>query len=135
MPTTNQLVRKGRKKKPRKNKTPALKGSPQQRGTVTRVFVRNPRKPNSANRLCCRVRLVNGEHVSAFIPGKGHNLQEHASVLVRGGGTKDLAGFSYRVVRGVLDASGVEVASNRQDRPERRSKGRSKYGTKKEKKS
>ena len=121
MPTTNQLVRKERKLKKEKSKTPALQGSPQRRGVCTRVSTTTPRKPNSALRKVARVRLVNGQEVTAYVPGEGHNLQEHSVVLVRGGQVKDLPGVRYKVVRGALDTLGVD----------NRKQGRSKYGTKK----
>lgn len=123
MPTINQLVRKGRKKSVDKSKTPALKGNPQKRGVCTRVYTTTPKKPNSALRKVCRVRLVNGMEVTAYIPGEGHNLQEHSIVLVRGGRVKDLPGVRYHIVRGTLDTSGVK------DRTQRRSK----YGAKRPK--
>ena len=121
MPTVNQLVRKGRQDKTSKTKTPALKGSPQRRGVCTRVYTTTPKKPNSALRKVARVRLTNGMEVGAYIPGEGHNLQEHSVVLVRGGRVKDLPGFRYKVIRGGLDSAGVS---------ERR-QARSKYGAKK----
>ena len=124
MPTINQLVRKGRKKTVDKSKTPALKGNPQKRGVCTRVYTTTPKKPNSALRKVCRVRLVNGMEVTAYIPGEGHNLQEHSIVLVRGGRVKDLPGVRYHIVRGALDTQGVKG----------RQQARSKYGAKKEKK-
>ncbi len=120
MPTIQQLVRKGRKSKPTKVRTPALKGSPQRRGVCTRVYTQTPKKPNSALRKVARVRLTSGIEVSAYIPGEGHNLQEHSIVLVRGGRVKDLPGVRYKIIRGALDASGV--ASRRQ--------ARSRYGSK-----
>ena len=123
MPTIQQLVRKGRQSKPSKAKTPALKGAPQRRGVCTRVFTHTPKKPNSALRKVARVRLTNGFEVTAYIPGEGHNLQEHSIVLIRGGRVKDLPGVRYHIVRGKLDASGVQG----------RNKSRSKYGTKKPK--
>jgi len=123
MPTIQQLVRHGRKTKRSKTKTPALKGSPQRRGVCTRVFTMTPKKPNSALRKVARVRLTGGSEVNAYIPGVGHNLQEHSIVLVRGGRVKDLPGVRYHIVRGTLDASGVTG----------RNKSRSKYGTKKPK--
>ena len=107
MPTINQLVRKGRQDKATKAKTPALKGSPQRRGVCTRVYTTTPKKPNSALRKVARVRLTNGMEVTCYIPGEGHNLQEHSVVLVRGGRVKDLPGVRYKVIRGTLDASGV----------------------------
>lgn len=124
MPTIQQLVRKGRKPKPRKANTPALKGSPQRRGVCTRVYTTTPKKPNSALRKVARVRLSSGIEVSAYIPGEGHNLQEHSMVLVRGGRVKDLPGVRYRIVRGALDTQGVRD----------RKQARSRYGAKKEKK-
>ena len=123
MPTINQLVRKGRKRIKKKTNTPALKGSPQKRGVCTRVYTSTPKKPNSALRKVARVRLTTGIEVTAYIPGIGHNLQEHSVVLVRGGRVKDLPGVRYHIVRGTLDSLGVE---------ERR-QGRSKYGSKKPK--
>lgn len=120
MPTINQLVRKGRKGKRRVERTRALDGSPQRRGVVTRAYVVQPKKPNSAHRKVCRVRLTSGMEVTCYIPGEQHNLQEHSIVLVRGGRVRDLPGVRYKVIRGVLDASGVR---------ERR-QGRSRYGTK-----
>lgn len=120
MPTLNQLVRHGRKKVGKKITAPALEGSPQKRGVCTRVYTTTPKKPNSALRKVARVRLTNGFEVTAYIPGEGHNLQEHSIVLIRGGRVKDLPGVRYHIVRGVLDTSGV------QDRKQ----GRSKYGTK-----
>ena len=123
MPTINQLVRKGRKKIVKKKTAPALESSPQKRGVCTRVSTTTPKKPNSALRKIARVRLTNGIEVTAYIPGIGHNLQEHSVVLVRGGRVKDLPGVRYHLVRGALDAAGVE----------NRSQGRSKYGTKKPK--
>ena len=124
MPTIQQLVRKGRSSKVGKSKTPALKGSPQRRGVCTRVFTTTPKKPNSALRKVARVRLSSGVEVTAYIPGEGHNLQEHSIVLVRGGRVRDLPGVRYRIVRGALDTQGVK---NRQQ-------ARSRYGAKKEKK-
>jgi small subunit ribosomal protein S12 len=123
MPTINQLVRKGRKKQFKKNKVPALKGCPQKRGVCTRVYTTTPKKPNSALRKVARVRLSNNFEVTAYIPGEGHNLQEHSIVLIEGGRVKDLPGVRYHVIRGVLDPAGVE---------DRRSS-RSRYGTKKPK--
>ena len=121
MPTTNQLVRNERKFKKEKTATPALQGSPQRRGVCTRVSTTTPKKPNSALRKVARVRLSNGIEVTAYIPGEGHNLQEHSVVLIRGGRVKDLPGVRYHIVRGTLDAQGVN----------NRKQGRSKYGTKK----
>lgn len=123
MPTINQLVRKGRKKAVEKSKSPALKGNPQRRGVCTRVYTTTPKKPNSALRKVCRVRLTNQIEVTAYIPGIGHNLQEHSIVLVRGGRVKDLPGVRYKVVRGALDAASVSD----------RKQSRSRYGAKKEK--
>ena len=120
MPTIQQLVRQGRTTKFSKTKTPALKGSPQRRGVCTRVYTNTPKKPNSALRKVARVRLTNGMEVTAYIPGEGHNLQEHSVVLVRGGRVKDLPGVRYKVVRGTLDAAGVSD----------RKKARSQYGVK-----
>lgn len=124
MPTIQQLVRKGRKSKVSKEKTPGLKGSPQRRGVCTRVYTTTPKKPNSAMRKVARVRLTNGNEVNAYIPGEGHNLQEHSIVLVRGGRVKDLPGVRYHIVRGALDTAGVDGRTQR----------RSKYGAKKPKK-
>jgi small subunit ribosomal protein S12 len=121
MPTVNQLVRKGRKTKPSKRKTPALAGAPQKRGVCTRVSTTTPKKPNSALRKIARVRLTNGMEVTTYIPGEGHNLQEHSVVLARGGRVKDLPGVRYKVVRGALDTSGVGD----------RKQARSRYGAKK----
>ena len=123
MATINQLVRKGRKSKVSKSDVPALQGSPQKRGVCTRVYTTTPKKPNSALRKVCRVRLVNGYEVSSYIGGEGHTLQEHSVVLIRGGRVKDLPGVRYHTVRGSLDTSGV--ADRRQ--------GRSKYGAKRPK--
>ena len=123
MPTINQLVRKGRKKAVDKSKTPALKGNPQKRGVCTRVYTTTPKKPNSALRKVARVRLTNGYEVTAYLPGEGHNLQEHSIVLIRGGRVKDLPGVRYHIIRGTLDASGVGD----------RRQGRSKYGAKRPK--
>ena len=124
MPTINQLVRKGREKMEKKSTAPALKNSPQKRGVCTRVYTTTPRKPNSALRKIARVRLVNGIEVTAYIPGIGHNLQEHSVVLIRGGRVKDLPGVRYHIIRGTLDAAGVQ----------NRSQSRSKYGAKRPKK-
>ena len=123
MPTISQLVRKGRTQILAKNKAPALNACPQKRGVCTRVYTTTPKKPNSALRKVARVRLTNGNEVRAYIPGKGHNLQEHSIVLIRGGRIKDLPGVRYHIIRGALDTSGVDE----------RKKGRSKYGTKKPK--
>jgi len=123
MPTINQLVRKGRKRIKKKTRTPALKGAPQKRGVCTRVYTSTPKKPNSALLKVARVRLTTGVEVTAYIPGIGHNLQEHSVVLVRGGRVKDLPGVRYHIVRGTLDTLGVED----------RKQGRSKYGSKKPK--
>ena len=108
MPTIQQLIRQGRSSKSSKTKTPALKGSPQRRGVCTRVFTTTPKKPNSALRKVARVRLTSGIEVTAYIPGEGHNLQEHSIVLVRGGRVRDLPGVRYKIIRGALDASGVK---------------------------
>ncbi len=123
MPTINQLIRKGREQVKKKKSTPALKGAPQKRGVCTRVYTSTPKKPNSALRKVARVRLTTGIEVTAYIPGIGHNLQEHSVVLVRGGRVKDLPGVRYHIVRGTLDTLGV------QDRRQ----GRSKYGAKRPK--
>jgi small subunit ribosomal protein S12 len=123
MPTINQLVRNGRTRLKKKTNTPALKGAPQKRGVCTRVYTSTPKKPNSALRKVARVRLTTGIEVTAYIPGIGHNLQEHSVVLVRGGRVKDLPGVRYHIVRGTLDTLGVED----------RRQGRSKYGAKKPK--
>jgi small subunit ribosomal protein S12 len=120
VPTINQLVRKGRVLAKSKTKSPALRGAPQKRGVCTRVYTTTPRKPNSALRKVARVRLTNGMEVGAYIPGEGHNLQEHSVVLIRGGRTADLPGFRYKVIRGGLDTAGVGD----------RRQGRSKYGAK-----
>ena len=124
MPTINQLVRKGRTRVKEKGKSPALRGNPQKRGVCTRVYTSTPKKPNSALRKVARVRLTNGIEVTAYIPGEGHNLQEHSIVLIRGGRVKDLPGVRYHVIRGVLDTTGVDG----------RRQGRSKYGVKRPKK-
>ena len=124
MPTINQLVRKGRRRIIKKTTTPALKGNPQKRGVCTRVYTTTPKKPNSALRKVTRVRLTNGMEVTAYIPGEGHNLQEHSIVLLEGGRVKDLPGVRYHVVRGSLDTLGVEG----------RMQSRSKYGAKRPKK-
>lgn len=123
MPTINQLVRKPRKPKRVINKVPALQGNPQKRGVCIRVYTTTPKKPNSALRKVARIRLTNGYEVTAYIPGEGHNLQEHSVVVIRGGRVKDLPGVRYHIVRGVLDTQGVK------DRKQRRSK----YGAKKPK--
>jgi small subunit ribosomal protein S12 len=120
VPTVNQLVRKGRRAVTTKTKTPALRGAPQKRGVCTRVFTATPKKPNSALRKVARVRLTNGMEVTAYIPGEGHNLQEHSVVLIRGGRVKDMPGIRYKVIRSALDAAGVSD----------RRQGRSKYGAK-----
>ena len=124
MPTINQLIRKGRKKIAKKNKNRTLEACPQKRGVCTRVYTTTPKKPNSALRKVARVRLSNGFEVSAYIPGEGHNLQEHSIVLIRGGRIKDLPGVRFHIIRGTLDCSGVD----------KRHKSRSKYGTKRPKK-
>ena len=123
MPTINQLVRKGRERIKKKTKSPALDSCPQRRGVCTRVYTTTPKKPNSALRKVARVRLTNGMEVTAYIPGIGHNLQEHSVVLIRGGRVKDLPGVRYHIIRGTLDALGVQD----------RRKSRSKYGTKRPK--
>ena len=123
MPTINQLIRKRRKKKQTKSKAPALECNPLKRGVCVRVYTTTPKKPNSALRKVARVRLTNGMEVSAYIPGEGHNLQEHSVVIVRGGRVKDLPGVRYHIVRGLMDTGGVEG----------RMQSRSKYGTKKPK--
>ena len=123
MPTINQLVRKGRKRMTKKTATPALRGNPQKRGVCTRVYTTTPKKPNSALRKVTRVRLTNGMEVTAYIPGEGHNLQEHSIVLLEGGRVKDLPGVRYHIIRGTLDTSGVSD----------RTTSRSRYGTKKPK--
>ena len=123
MPTIQQLVRKGRQAKPVKGKTPALKGAPQRRGVCTRVYTNTPKKPNSALRKVAKVRLTNGFEVVSYIPGEGHNLQEHSVVMIRGGRVKDLPGVRYHIIRGTLDTQGVK------DRKQRRSK----YGAKRPK--
>ncbi len=122
MPTIQQLVRKGRKTKQKKAKTAALRGSPQRRGVCTRVYTQTPKKPNSALRKVARVRLTSGVEITAYIPGEGHNLQEHSIVMVRGGRVRDLPGVRYKVVRGTLDAAGVSD----------RKQARSRYGAKRE---
>lgn len=132
MPTINQLVRKGRRKVVVKTKSPALKGAPQRRGVCVQVMTRTPKKPNSALRKVAKVRLTNGQEVIAYIPGEGHNLQEHSIVLVRGGRVKDLPGVRYHIVRGTLDALGAVGPSNTNKLP--RNVSRSKYGVKKPKK-
>ena len=123
MPTVNQLIRKPRQDKPSRNKVPALKGCPQRRGVCTRVYTTTPKKPNSALRKVAKIRLTNGFEVIGYIPGEGHNLQEHSVVLIRGGRVKDLPGVRYHIIRGVLDTQGVG------DRRQRRSK----YGAKRPK--
>jgi small subunit ribosomal protein S12 len=123
LPTLNQLVRKGRNRVTHKTSSPALKSAPQKRGVCTRVYTSTPKKPNSALRKVARVRLVNNMEVTCYIPGEGHNLQEHSIVLIRGGRVKDLPGVRYHIVRGALDASGVDG----------RNRSRSKYGTKRKK--
>ncbi len=120
MPTINQLIRKGRKKSRKKVKTPALQGCPQKRGVCVRVYTQTPKKPNSALRKVARVRLTNGIEATSYIPGVGHNLQEHSVVLIRGGRVKDLPGVRYHIIRGTMDTSGVDD----------RRQGRSKYGAK-----
>ena len=122
MPTIQQLVRKGRESKTAQGKSGALKGAPQRRGVCTRVFTNTPKKPNSALRKVARVRLTSGVEVTAYIPGEGHNLQEHSIVLVRGGRVRDLPGVRYKIIRGALDAAGVRD----------RKQARSRYGAKRE---
>ena len=123
MPTINQLIRQGRRDVAAKDKAPALRGSPQKRGVCTRVYTTTPKKPNSALRKVARVRLTNGFEVTSYIPGEGHNLQEHSIVLIRGGRVKDLPGVRYHIIRGTLDAAGVNE----------RKQSRSKYGAKRPK--
>jgi small subunit ribosomal protein S12 len=123
MPTINQLIKHGRLKEPRKTASPALKSCPQRRGVCVRVYTTTPKKPNSALRKVARVRLTNGMEVTTYIPGEGHNLQEHSVVLIRGGRVKDLPGVRYHIIRGTLDTAGV---TNRRQ-------GRSKYGAKRPK--
>lgn len=123
MPTINQLVRKGRRKSRKKIKTPALQSCPQKRGVCVRVYTSTPKKPNSALRKVARVRLTNGIEVTSYIPGVGHNLQEHSVVLIRGGRVKDLPGVRYHIIRGTMDTAGVDD----------RRQGRSKYGAKRPK--
>jgi len=123
MPTISQLVRKGRQSKGEKSSSPALDSCPQRRGVCVRVYTTTPKKPNSAMRKVARVRLTNGKEINAYIPGEGHNLQEHSIVLVRGGRVKDLPGVRYHLIRGALDTAGVEGRTQR----------RSKYGTKRPK--
>jgi len=123
VPTVNQLVRKGRVTPKAKTKTPALRGAPQKRGVCTRVYTTTPKKPNSALRKVARVRLTNGMEVTTYIPGEGHNLQEHSVVLIRGGRVKDLPGVRYHIIRGTLDTTGVQ----------NRKQSRSKYGAKRPK--
>lgn len=123
MPTINQLIRKPRKPKVLRNKVPALQGCPQKRAVCTRVFATTPKKPNSAMRKVARIRLTNGFEVTGYIPGEGHNLQEHSVVLIRGGRVKDLPGVRYHIIRGALDTQGVKD----------RRQGRSKYGAKRPK--
>ena len=123
MPTINQLVRQGRRSVPKKSKNAALQHNPQKRGVCTRVFTTSPKKPNSALRKVCRVRLVNGMEVTAYIPGIGHNLQEHSMVLIRGGRVKDLPGVRYKVIRAALDCAAVD----------NRKQARSRYGAKRPK--
>ena len=123
MPTINQLVRKSREKVSKRNKVPALKSCPQKRGVCLRVYTTTPKKPNSALRKVARVKLTNGQEVTAYIPGEGHNLQEHSVVLIRGGRVKDLPGVRYHVIRGTLDTQGLEKRRQR----------RSKYGAKRPK--
>src|SRR5215472_5027657 len=123
MPTINQLVRRGRRDVEKKEKAPALRGNPQRRGVCTRVYTNTPKKPNSALRKVARVKLTSGMEVTAYIPGEGHNLQEHSIVMIRGGRIKDLPGVRYHIIRGTLDTQGVQ----------NRKQARSKYGAKKPK--
>ena len=123
MPTINQLLRSGRRIPKTKNKAPALEGCPQKRGVCTRVYTTTPKKPNSALRKVARVRLTNGQEITTYIPGEGHNLQEHSVVLIRGGRVKDLPGVRYHIIRGTLDSTGVQA----------RKQSRSKYGAKAQK--
>ncbi|MDR0548791.1 MAG: 30S ribosomal protein S12 [Deltaproteobacteria bacterium] len=123
MPTINQLIRKGRKAQTKKNTVPALKACPQKRGVCIRVYTATPKKPNSALRKVARIRLTNSMEVTSYIPGEGHNLQEHSVVLIRGGRVRDMPGVRYHVIRGTLDAIGVQ----------KRRQGRSKYGAKRPK--
>jgi small subunit ribosomal protein S12 len=131
LPTTNQMVRKGRTKKRKRTKSLALEGRPQLRGTVIRTFVVNPRKPNSANRTCCRVRLSTGKEVNAYVRGKGMDIQEHSNVLIQGGRVKDLPGVRYRVVRGALDCGPVFNETEGKGISVARQNSRSIYGVKK----
>ncbi|MCS6900795.1 MAG: 30S ribosomal protein S12 [Myxococcales bacterium] len=131
MPTINQLIRQGRQAAHYKTASPALKSCPQKRGVCVRVYTTNPKKPNSALRKVCRVRLTNGMEVTSYIPGEGHNLQEHSSVLIRGGRVKDLPGVRYHVVRGTLDSSGAAGPSSTNKKT--RTISRSKYGVKRPK--
>ena len=124
MPTINQLVRKGRRRLKKRSKSPVLEGCPQKRGVCLQVKTQTPKKPNSALRKVARVRLSNGKEITAYIPGEGHNLQEHSIVLIRGGRVRDLPGVRYHILRGTLDTAGVD----------NRHQGRSKYGTKRPKK-
>jgi small subunit ribosomal protein S12 len=124
MPTINQLVRKGRTKRRKRSKSPVLEACPQKRGVCLQVKTQTPKKPNSALRKVARVRLSNGKEITAYIPGEGHNLQEHSIMLIRGGRVRDLPGVRYHILRGTLDASGVDARHN----------GRSKYGAKRPKK-
>lgn len=126
MPTINQLVRNGRRRLRQKSKAPALRGSPQKRGVCVRCYTVEPKKPNSANRKCVKVRLTNGMSVTAYIPGIGHNLQEHSMVLIRGGRVKDLPGVRYHVVRGALDCCGDTLRDGKDEKP--RGQSRSRYG-------
>lgn len=132
MPTLNQLIKYGRKRQRKKSKAPALQGSPQRRGVVLRAYTVKPKKPNSALRKACTVRLSNGMNVIAYIPGIGHNIQEHSQVMIRGGRVKDLPGVKYHVIRGALDCAGDTIRSAGGELP--RNKSRSRYGVKKTKK-
>lgn len=139
MPTTTQLIRLGRAKSHKKNKAPALQGAPQKRGVVLRTFTTDPKKPNSAKRMCCRVRLTNGMEVTAYVPGERNTLQEHSTVLICGGRVKDLPGVRYHVVRGTADCSPADGPTNTTPRGSNnvqvfRKQSRSRYGVKKPKK-
>jgi small subunit ribosomal protein S12 len=129
MPTINQMIQGARKKRKKKTKAPALKGAPFKNGTITRVYVVSPKKPNSANRCVARVRLTNGVEVTAYVPGEKNTLKEHSCVLIRGGRVKDLPGVRYHIVRGTRDADGAAGPSNTNSK--RRARSRSKYGVKK----
>jgi len=134
MPTLNQLIKYGRKRQRKKSKAPALQGCPQRRGVVLRAYTVKPKKPNSALRKACTVRLSNGLNVIAYIPGIGHNIQEHSQVMIRGGRVKDLPGVKYHVIRGALDCIGDTIRSSSAGNELPRNKSRSRYGVKKTKK-